>query len=169
MQGTWIWSLVWEQRDGQGGLVCCSPWDHKESDMTKRLNWLELSGNKDPTCLGATLPVRRTTKPVSTACMPQILKPVGSRAHALQQEQPCGERPAHRKWRAAHSLQPAVPALGRARRSWRFIEKWVSTFSSPLTALWASLLSYSVLSANSPGSSRTVPYHLSHPTRWERT
>ena len=20
--------------DGQGGLVCCSPWDHKESDMT---------------------------------------------------------------------------------------------------------------------------------------
>ena len=24
--------------DGQGGLVCCSPWDHKESDMTERLN-----------------------------------------------------------------------------------------------------------------------------------
>ena len=21
--------------DGQGRLVCCSPWDHKESDMTK--------------------------------------------------------------------------------------------------------------------------------------
>ena len=21
--------------DGQGGLVCCSPWDHKESDMTE--------------------------------------------------------------------------------------------------------------------------------------
>ena len=20
--------------DGQGSLVCCSPWDHKESDMT---------------------------------------------------------------------------------------------------------------------------------------
>ena len=20
--------------DGQGGLVCCSPWDHKELDMT---------------------------------------------------------------------------------------------------------------------------------------
>ena len=26
--------------DGQGGLVCCSPWGHKESDMTERLNWL---------------------------------------------------------------------------------------------------------------------------------
>ena len=21
--------------DGQGRLACCSPWDHKESDMTK--------------------------------------------------------------------------------------------------------------------------------------
>ena len=24
--------------DGQGGLVCCSPWDRKESDMTEQLN-----------------------------------------------------------------------------------------------------------------------------------
>ena len=24
--------------DRQGGLVCCSPWDGKESDMTERLN-----------------------------------------------------------------------------------------------------------------------------------
>ena len=24
--------------DGQGGLVCCSPWGHKESDKTERLN-----------------------------------------------------------------------------------------------------------------------------------
>ena len=24
--------------DGQGGLSCCSPWGHKESDMTGRLN-----------------------------------------------------------------------------------------------------------------------------------
>ena len=23
---------------GQGGLVCCSPWGHKESDTTERLN-----------------------------------------------------------------------------------------------------------------------------------
>ena len=27
--------------DGQGGLVCCSSWDHKESDMTEWLNWTE--------------------------------------------------------------------------------------------------------------------------------
>ena len=27
----------------QGSLVCCSPWDHKESDMTERLNWTELN------------------------------------------------------------------------------------------------------------------------------
>ena len=24
--------------EGQGGLVCCSPWGHKESDMTGQLN-----------------------------------------------------------------------------------------------------------------------------------
>ena len=27
--------------DGQGGLACCSPWGHKESDMTEGLNWTE--------------------------------------------------------------------------------------------------------------------------------
>ena len=25
--------------DGQGSLACCSPWGHKESDTTERLNW----------------------------------------------------------------------------------------------------------------------------------
>ena len=24
--------------DGQGGLACCSPWGHKEPDMTEGLN-----------------------------------------------------------------------------------------------------------------------------------
>ena len=28
--------------DGQGSLVCCSPWGHKESDTTEWLNWTEL-------------------------------------------------------------------------------------------------------------------------------
>ena len=28
--------------DGQGSLVCCSPWGHKESDTTERLNWTQL-------------------------------------------------------------------------------------------------------------------------------
>ena len=26
--------------DGEGGLVCCSPWGHKELDMTEQLNWI---------------------------------------------------------------------------------------------------------------------------------
>ena len=26
------------EREGQGSLVCCSPWGRKESDMTERLN-----------------------------------------------------------------------------------------------------------------------------------
>ena len=29
--------------DGQESLPCCSPWGHKESDMTERLNWTELN------------------------------------------------------------------------------------------------------------------------------
>ena len=29
--------------DGQGSLACCSPWGHKESDMTEGLNWTELN------------------------------------------------------------------------------------------------------------------------------
>ena len=29
--------------DGQGGLVCCNSWGHKESDMTERLNSTELN------------------------------------------------------------------------------------------------------------------------------
>ena len=27
--------------DGKGGLACCSPWGHKELDMTEWLNWTE--------------------------------------------------------------------------------------------------------------------------------
>ena len=27
--------------DGQGSLACCSPGDHKESDMTEQLNWID--------------------------------------------------------------------------------------------------------------------------------
>ena len=27
----------------QGGLVCCSPWVHKELDMTKQMNQTELN------------------------------------------------------------------------------------------------------------------------------
>ena len=29
--------------DGQGSLVCCSPWGRKESDTTERLNWTSVT------------------------------------------------------------------------------------------------------------------------------
>ena len=32
-------SMLWGVGDGQGSLACCSPWLHKESDMTEWLNW----------------------------------------------------------------------------------------------------------------------------------
>ena len=34
-------SKLRELSDGQGGLACCSPGDHKELDMTEWLNWTE--------------------------------------------------------------------------------------------------------------------------------
>ena len=34
------WTL--EVGDGQGGLACCSSWGRKESDSTKRLNWMKV-------------------------------------------------------------------------------------------------------------------------------
>ena len=41
-QWTWVWvnSGSW---DGQGSLVCCSPWGCKESDTTEQLNWTEFT------------------------------------------------------------------------------------------------------------------------------
>ena len=36
-------SKLQEFVDGQGGLVCCSSWGHKELDTTERLNWTELN------------------------------------------------------------------------------------------------------------------------------
>ena len=30
--------------DGQGSLACCSPWGHKELDLTEWLNWVDSSG-----------------------------------------------------------------------------------------------------------------------------
>ena len=29
--------------DGQGTLVCCGPWGHRESDTTERLSWTEMA------------------------------------------------------------------------------------------------------------------------------
>ena len=44
---TWVWaSWRWSKHhgvgDGQGSLECCSPWGHRESDVTERLNWTEI-------------------------------------------------------------------------------------------------------------------------------
>ena len=39
------WAWVWVKSgscDGQVGLVCCSPWGHKELDTTEQMNWTEL-------------------------------------------------------------------------------------------------------------------------------
>ena len=39
----WLYGHEFEQApgvgDGQGSLVCCNPWGHKESNTTEQLNW----------------------------------------------------------------------------------------------------------------------------------
>ena len=42
MVGSHHWLDGHEVGDGQGSLACCSPWSHKESDMTEQLIWTEL-------------------------------------------------------------------------------------------------------------------------------
>ena len=55
---TW-WTWVWESSrvgEGQGSLAFCSPWGHKELDITERLNLSEfprvMSGKGIPAILG---------------------------------------------------------------------------------------------------------------------
>ena len=43
-QWTWVWVTL-GVGDGQGGLVCCSSWGHKESDISEWLNWTEVAWN----------------------------------------------------------------------------------------------------------------------------
>ena len=46
--------------DGQGGLVCCSSWGRKESDLTEWLNWLtELSLGSEVILYKPTYPAMR--------------------------------------------------------------------------------------------------------------
>ena len=45
-QCTWIWATPGDG-EGQGGLACCSPWGHKESDTTEWLNNNNLFGSKE--------------------------------------------------------------------------------------------------------------------------
>ena len=41
-QWTWVWASSRSSiSDGQGSLASCSPWGHKQLDMTERLIWSE--------------------------------------------------------------------------------------------------------------------------------
>ena len=57
--------------DGQGGLVCCSSWGHKESDTTEWLNWTETSTlcePKTPDVQAEFRKGRRTRDPIANIC-----------------------------------------------------------------------------------------------------
>ena len=58
----WLCGHEFEQApvvgDGQGGLVCCSPWGRKELDRTEHLNWTELNWTR--LLIGVHLPLGMT-------------------------------------------------------------------------------------------------------------
>ena len=73
--------------DGQGGLVCCSPWDRKESDTTEQLNWTETGKSLFPfhffhNRLGASAPIPGSalTKFLHSLLCPLHLSPFSSLA-----------------------------------------------------------------------------------------
>ena len=49
--------------DGQGGLVCCDSWGHKDSDMTERLNWTEQQQRDSLALLLLSLQLSHTPSP----------------------------------------------------------------------------------------------------------
>ena len=78
--------------DGQGGLVCCASWGHKESDTTERLNWTELMisilGDANKWSLPDTVPLKAVEHQViwgRCSSPPQTLRP-----HHKPEESECG-------------------------------------------------------------------------------
>ena len=58
--------------DGQGGLACYSPWDHKDSDTTEWLNWIELNDWTTTTTRCPFLPLLTTLGATVTLLCPFI-------------------------------------------------------------------------------------------------
>ena len=54
--------------DGQGSLVCWSPWGSKESDMTEQLNWTELNIHSQIYVSSLKLPELQGIMSVSSTC-----------------------------------------------------------------------------------------------------
>ena len=67
--------------DGQGSLACCSPWGHKESDMTERLNWTELKCTALPRYLISSSKSAGKTKTSSPTAVSRVSLPCQSARH----------------------------------------------------------------------------------------
>ena len=100
--------------DGQGGLVCCSPWGCQESDTTEGLNWTELSltlaslnPNRYPDCLSVK----------SDSCCRERMAGRRGRGYWRRLEGPSVSR-CHAKWNqnaGGSAVRGALQAEGTAR------------------------------------------------------
>ena len=92
--------------DGQGGLVCCNSWGHRESDTTERLNWTEQSmGSQRVRHNWATVKERPSSK------MMMLVDPV-SHGHTASYIQNNFLWKSHKKW-LLHIRQMRKPHQSR--------------------------------------------------------
>ena len=78
--------------DGQGGLVCCDSWGHKESDTTEWLNWTELKASLVAQTV-KNLPVMQETRVLSLGQEDLQKKRMATHSSVLALRIPWAEEP----------------------------------------------------------------------------
>ena len=104
--------------EGQGGLGCCSPWGHKESDMTEQLNSNNRWGKKGvPAAASGQKPTCHCRRCKRQGSIPGSGRaPGGGHGNSLQYS--CLEKPMDRGawWATVHGISKSQTQL-----------KWLST------------------------------------------
>ena len=70
-------------RDGQGSLVCYSPWGHQESDTTERLNW---TSGQLRECKPHTLPLQSRPESLLLVWLKALHSGNSNRSRSLSQD-----------------------------------------------------------------------------------
>ena len=77
--------------EGQGSMICCSPWGHKELNTTEQLNWTEETNTQMPLSFNSSLIVSTLT---SNSCLllfflTHLLQPSSDQLSGSPSRTPC--------------------------------------------------------------------------------
>ena len=77
--------------EGQGSMICCSPWGHKELNTTEQLNWSEETNTQMPLSFNSSLIVSTLT---SNSCLllfflTHLLQPSSAQLSGSPSRTPC--------------------------------------------------------------------------------